>query len=347
MLLKCEHGFWPFSTSVPPVFKRASQHIEGNNMKALLSKVALGALIACAGVGANAQAVLTNGAVSIGVQQLGALGGGGVGISFSGVGDGITPGCLCEGWGASANGVAGWSANDNGGNANVSLASFSSTATTATSVVNVGGAAGLQVSQAYSPSSSSALFQNRVTLTNTTGAAISDVRYSRSMDWDIPPTTFREDVTIQGVGATNLIFSNDNGFATPNPLANPGALMGGTTNVNFTDVGAGDHGAFFTFAFGSLAAGASIAFDIFYGAAPTETDALAALGTVGAEVYSFGQNSTTAETTGAPATYIFAFAGVGGTPVSGPVPEPETYAMMGMGLLGMAAAARRRRNKQA
>ncbi|HET8869594.1 MAG TPA: PEP-CTERM sorting domain-containing protein [Aquabacterium sp.] len=308
-----------------------------------MSKFKLHALAALSAVAMSpvfaGQVITTAGGVSLGIQDLGALGYSGVGISLAGVGDAIMPGCLCEGWGASLGGVAGWSANANGGDNNVSLVSFSSTVNSAVSVANVG--TGLQVTQSYGLSSSTALIKNHVTLTNTSGSDAA-VRYSRSMDWDIPPTEFSEYVTIGGVGATNLIFSNDNGFATPNPLVNPGALVGGTTNVNVVDSGPADHGAFFTFDFGTLAAGKSVSFDIFYGAAGSEADAMAALGTVGAEVYSLGQNNRTAKTDGTPGTFIFGFAGVGGTPVPA-VPEPETYAMVlaGLGIVGLMARRRR------
>jgi hypothetical protein len=290
---------------------------------------------------ASASATLTFGDVRLGVQDLGALGGNGVGISFAGVGDAIMPGCLCEGWGASYGSVYGYSGNANGGNVNVSALGFTSTATTAVSSVRVGSS--LSITQAYAPSASAGLFKNTVTLTNTGSSSIADVRYARAMDWDIPPTTFSEYVTINRGTSSNLLFSNDNGFATPNPLVNPDDRSSGTRNVSFVDSGPNDHGAFFTFGFGALAAGESKTFNIFYGATASESAALSALSTVGAEVFSLGQSGSGGQLTGSPATFIFGFSGVGGTPVIPAVPEPETYAMLlaGLGVLG--AAARRKK----
>lgn len=311
-------------------------------------QVALAAALSVAAMGSVSanQVITTAGGVSVGVQELGALGvtdpagRGLVGIFVDGLGDGISPGCLCEGWGASIGSTVGWSANQNGGDNNVVLESFASTVNSATSKVIVGGE--LRVSQAYGLSASEALVQNRVTLTNLTGSA-ANVRYTRVMDWDIPPTEFNEYVTIGGVGASKLAFSGDDGFATPDPLNNPSPIVGGTSNVNFVDAGPDDHGAYFTFDFGTIAAGQSVTFDIFYGAAGSERAAMAALGAVGAEVYSLGQSSTAnGPTDGTPATYIFGFAGVGGTPVPA-VPEPETYALLIGGLAVVGLMARRRR----
>jgi type IV pilus assembly protein PilY1 len=163
---------------------------------------------------------------------------------------------------------------------------------------------------------------------------MSDLLYTRVMDWDIPPTEFSELVTIQGVGATNLVLSHDNGFSDVNPLAATTELSFGTTNIDFIDSGPADHGAYFKFDFGTLAVGSSKTFSIFYGAAGSETAALAALATVGAEVYSFGQSNGNGAT-GEPGTFIFGFKGVGGTPV-GSVPEPSTLLLSLLGL-GMSA----------
>ena len=67
------------------------------------------------------------------------------------------------------------------------------------------------------------------------------------------------------------------------------ALTNGGGIAPFTDLGPDDHGAAFDFQFEPLAAGESFTFKTYYGAAGNEADAEAALGAVGAEVYSFGK----------------------------------------------------------
>jgi type IV pilus assembly protein PilY1 len=294
----------------------------------------------------------------------------------SGAVDATSPGCFCEGWGVSADttlgvgvtNVSGHAARDvfnSGGIVNLTVGSFvhddpggpspvGPHGTTATSTVSVTSLPGLGVTQAYSVAVPGALFQNRVTITNTTGGTLEDVRYVRVMDWDVPFTEFSEFVTIVGTGAANLEFSNDNGFASANPAAaNPGSLVGGTTNVDFSDSGPFDHGAFFKFNFGTLADGASVTFDIFYGAGPTEASVLATLGSLvpGIELYSLGQSTGTSPAGGPipidTPTYVFAFRGVGGPPVVGVVPEPATVAVWS-GLIGLGSvlAWRKRRQRQ-
>lgn len=262
--------------------------------------------------------------------------------------DATAPGCLCEGWGVSASGISGDANVALGGADGLGLGSFASTASTATSDTFLTGYPEIMITHHYMPSVSSSLFEAVVTITNTDDVTATDVRYTRAMDWDIPPFEFAEYVTIGGTATTSeLLDFSDDGFDDPDPLAGPRADIGGCgLGADFVDCGPDDHGAIFDFGFGDLAAGDSRSFSIFYGATDTESEAEAALGEVGAELFSFGQSSPE----GDPATFIFAFKGVGGeiifddptpdpppssTPPPTTAPEPGSLALLAFGLYGL------------
>ncbi len=302
----------------------------------------------------QAQAVIDNGSVRLGVGQLGQLNAGegtryGVFDLRTGY-DGTRAGCECEGWGVAVagTGITGY-ANNSQGTAGLASTGFTSTASSAVADVRLT-AAPLTVRHAFSPSGVADLYKVDVTITNTGSAAtVGDILYRRVMDWDVEPTAFAEYSTIQGaVGAANVVYTSDNGFASANPLSfgDRSSLVSGAVG-NFVDSGPADHGALFDFSFAALAAGEARTFSVFYGASLTEANALAALGSVGAEVYSLGQSSDNQlGTTAGRSTFIFGFKGVGGTALpdpASPVPEPATWAMMltGFGLIG--ATMRRRK----
>lgn len=264
-------------------------------------------------------AVIDNGVVKLGVNDQGHLIVGGVGLTYMPTfGEALAPGCWCEGWGVGDNITekSGWASWSNGGIVNVELVSFTSNATTATSVVNitdpVNQEAYLEVTHYYHPSVSPNLYQVDVSIKNI-GASSVELLYRRTMDWDVPPTTFSEYVTIEKGTATDVVYTSDDGFANSNPLAGPSYIL---FEGEAVDSGPADHGSLFDFNFGTLVSGETKEFTIFYGAAGSEAEANTALATVGAEVYSLGQPSNTGgPDLGTPNTFIFAFAGVGGTPV--------------------------------
>src|SRR5205085_5913022 len=122
-------------------------------LRGLLSTVLVaGAGIAVAGPSraAATSAIIDNGTIQLGVNDIGDLNAPG-GTPSSGTGtttvgvrykplnsDATAPGCACEGWGVAdaGSGVSGW-ANQSAGTSNVTPLSFTSTASTAVSVVRI------------------------------------------------------------------------------------------------------------------------------------------------------------------------------------------------------------------
>jgi len=309
---------------------------------------------------AFSNAVITNGIIKLGIEDHGNLVvddptaintnvPGLTGITYlPSNGEALAPGCACESWGvADATTSRFGRSGDTSGYQNVTVESFTSTANSAKSVVVVNDGSDLfRVTHAFSPSVSENLFQVKVTIENISGAT-THVLYRRAMDWDVPPNVFHELVTLQTGSSSKIIFTSDDGFASGSPLA-------GQTSILFTgnaiNSGPADHGALFDFDFGTLAAGSSLNFTIFYGAAANQAEATTALAKVGAEAYSFGKPdpaSVPAGTPdGGPNTFIFAFAGVGGSQIfngggdGGATPVPLggafwlTATLLGIGFAG-------------
>lgn len=246
-------------------------------------------------------AVISNGTLTLGLFGESHLTYNNVGLRFGGA-DSIAIGCYCEGWGVgdTVSGVSGY-ANEStdGGVQNMSMVSFSSSASSVNSVVQIGST--FRVTHNWHPSTTPNLYEATVGITNISGATVNAV-YRRVMDWDINPSYFYEYVTNQGTA--DVLHSDNSGFNTANPLV-PAVSMGATGQ--FTDYGPTDQGATFDFNIGTLAPGQSKQFKLYYGAANTESGALAALTTVGAQVYSLAQPYG-GESTGAPNTYIFGYA---------------------------------------
>lgn len=286
----------------------------------LVAALALSVAVAASPSGAApTEAIIDNGTIQLGIHETGELNvssdmpslGGTyeVGLRYLPTNaEGTAPGCLCEGWGVAdaISAESGYANQDEGGAFNLTPVSFDVTASTAVSVVRVDDL--FEVRHDYHPSASENLYEVRVTITNISSATVTPL-YRRVMDWDVEPTAFDEYVTAQTASAANLIYNSSNGFATADPLGDRGEGEGWDEG-NYVDAGPDDHGALFDFQFADLAPGASKTFEIYYGAAGTESEADAARAAVGAEVFSYGQTSTD-PTGGTPNTFIFGFAGVG------------------------------------
>lgn len=317
-----------------------------------LGAAALAAVLFWSPTAPDAAALIQHGSTFLGVNDEGHLnfftdGPGGFmpyGLFRDPIGDSTSPGCLCEGWGVALTDatlpeetfiVSGWASVDNGGIGGLDeTGTFGSTPNTATSIVQLLDAP-IQVKHEYGPSLAQDIFQAKVTITNLSAdRTYADLVYRRAMDWDVPPTEFDEFVTHQGVEANlesnggNVRAAVDNGFVFVDPsvpLSPFDEFEPGTFNTDFVDSGPNDHGSAFDFAFGELAPGESRSFNIFYGSAPDEATAVHAVENVlQADVYSLGQSNTDeGPTEGTPATFIFAFGGVGGV-APGETPEsPE------------------------
>jgi type IV pilus assembly protein PilY1 len=337
-------------------------------MKSLMLGAGMAALLPFA---ASATAIIDNGVIQLGVDDLGQLnvpggvaspvdGTTAVGLRHMPTGlESTSHGCLCEGWGvgiADAGGarIASGSANNALGVSNLALVSFGSTASTATSVTELlgdGGASLLRITHAFGPAAETPnLYRVNVSVENISGSLVEDLRYTRTFDWDVEPESFSEVVTHQGVATTPSVLSAvDDGFADSDPFILRSEIVAGGTG-DFVDLGPDDHGSNFDFGFGGLAAGEVFEFDIFYGAARTEAEALASLGEVGAEVFSLGQAGSDPDGTGfsatgaKTATFIFGFSGVGGEIIiDDPTPEPDVpdvplpaaVWLMGAGIAGL------------
>ncbi len=285
-----------------------------------------------------APAVLDTGLIRMGIGDDAGLGQNGVGL-VGPTGDAITPGCLCEGWGAAAGGNSGYTYG--GGRSGISSALTTAPDTdgadlSAQSVVVMSN--GLQVTHSYSYAASGTLFRVAVEMLNQSGGALTDVRYARTLDWDVTPGFFSNNfTTVYGGTPTGpggkVLTTSTNPFAVPDPLV----FRGQEQDTNVTN-SAGDKGGFFVFGFGDLADGESATFTTYIGADGTIGGLLDAFAAVGVEAYSY----TTGNGTGFSPAYGYGFVGLDLPPVFGDAPEPNALALAGLGLLAAAVARRRR-----
>jgi type IV pilus assembly protein PilY1 len=276
---------------------------------------------------------ITNGPVSLGLFDDATLGSGGVGLNLSGIGDAITPGCLCEGWGAAGNGVGNYTYGASGDLGIMSAALSDVTASSAKSTVDL--ANGLNVIHNITPVAGDTLFKIEITMKNVSGAAMTDVRYARTLDWDVPPGHFSDDfTTIYGGTPTGpggkVLHTSTNPFAAPDPMV----TRTQDANTNVVDK-PGDLGGYFIFSFGDLAIDEEVTFTTYIGAARSLKALFSAFIGVGVEAYSYTQDND------GDWAFGYGFTGLDLPPIG--TPEPAMLGLFGLGLAGVAAARRRRK----
>jgi hypothetical protein len=167
----------------------------------------------------------------------------------------------------------------------------------------------MEITHDFHPSKNPRLYEIEVTIENTSLNAVKP-RYRRVVDWDIEPVgTSPNYVTIHYGPSTAVTGSNTDAFNPVDPLTPFGPILSPTrgtsacgANLETIDC-VGDIGAGFDFEFPEIPPGGKLRFWLYYGAAPTEAGALAALADVGASAYSLGQSATD----GTPMTFMLGF----------------------------------------
>ncbi len=188
---------------------------------------------------------------------------------------------------------------------------------------SAGSGVSFRVTHAFKTSTASDnLFVAEVTIENTGSQAAEDVRYRRVVDWDAEPTPSEELVTIGGEKSPYLLFSSNEGFASPDPL--DGKENYGASGF-FKDHGPDDQGTLVDLSLGAIEPGAKRSFKLYYGAAADQPEAVAALESVSAdkEVYSLAKPYTGAAEEGAPNTFVMAFSGLDQPPQGPPGGPPS------------------------
>ncbi|MFF3878411.1 DUF6055 domain-containing protein [Streptomyces sp. NPDC001978] len=227
-------------------------------------------------------------------------------------------GCFCEGWGVQvtppggAGQWSGWSHGVQGLSPNAEVTEFSVTGSSVTSVVRLRGitSGDVIVTHTYRPSSRPELYDVEVRIEALDPPEdVPHITYRRIVDWDVEPTPLHEYVTVKA-DHPNVEFASDHGLGGPDPASGRPVLF---NQGSFTDAGPYDQGTLFDFSVPledppGPDTGNVGEFHLYYGAAPNQADALAALADVGAPVYSLAKPSTAGNpASGEPTTFVLGY----------------------------------------
>ena len=248
--------------------------------------------------------VLTNGFVDIGVTEFGTMPShGGVGVRLHGqpASEWVDE-FMGDGWGVNSSTATGGSAASTDGALGLTLDGFEKVAGANALMSTVTATGNLQVTHRVEPAlstyscppqappscvpASKYLFKITVAVTNF-GAPTQKVHYRRVVDWDVDESHMSyNSMRNRGGDIGYLVAANlDGGCASPLPSS---SYLGVVFEENDVDV----CGAIFELNLGSLGSGEMKWFTLYYGVAPSEADAVAAVNAVGAQVYSIGKPET-------------------------------------------------------
>jgi len=230
--------------------------------------------------------------------------------------DATVPGCLCEGWGVSAvdedNASAeGGFTKDEGVLGPLQFVSQASgNPLEAESVTRlVQGGIDLLITHHFRPAATTAqLYEVNVTITNQGLKPLTNLKYIRTMDWDVPPTSFDDCVDIDmgnaGDPSGDIECVHSNGFTEPLPSTflaqgvNRPIQLGRcyedpVVQTAKFKVGPSDQGSAWLFNFrsvlnGGLPVGASKNFQVYYGAADNDSHQNSVLLAAKIEAYTTG-----------------------------------------------------------
>ena len=192
----------------------------------------------------------------------------------------------------------------------------------------------LQITHDYKPSPiTDNLYHVTITYKNMlVNHTINKLRYRRVVDWDIPPNTMNECVSIFfETVPSGLEYVTNNGFENMNPfydVSDNGISFScpGGVGCPVYDSGPTDQGALFNFLFRNetgnvieLKPGETFSFEMFIGAASSKEEADLALGQVDAEIATYSyppmEYGCDVNNPGSPNLFMIGFRGVGGSQI--------------------------------
>ena len=242
-------------------------------------------------------------------------------------------GDAADSWGVTSSGGSAWGDSYDYGTQNLtgttqSIGASSATSTSTTSV-------GVTVGQSYKFLQPNIL-KVTDTITNTSGGALTGVKFQRNIDWDVAPTEFYENSFANPISG-NVNDSTGYGFNNPDPAV-PYSYADFSGGGNLTS----DLGGGINVTLGSLAAGGSDTIVFLYGISQTGEDVNGLIG----DVLSDGAYYWVATQSSENGAYPLLGANSAIIAVA-QVPELSTWAMMGLGFAGLAFAGYRSRRSVA